>query len=125
MQKHPLQLFTASLFMSDDKFRPKLGEGELTEGLQAGLDELLPTPPLGQVSEGHGGLARCRLGRAGLVEPVRAARRRDPRPRCPSPSEHKSTGQVRGGRACCKDNASIFAYEDVVPTLYVRFTAQA
>lgn len=53
---------------------------QLTEGLKAGLDELLPTGPLGQVSQGHGGLARWGLGRAGLVEPVRAARGRNPRP---------------------------------------------
>lgn len=53
---------------------------ELTEGLQAGLDELLPARPLGEVSQGHHGLPRGGLGRAGLVEPVRAAWGRDSRP---------------------------------------------
>ena len=52
----------------------------LTEGLQAGLDELLPARPLGEVTQGHGGLALGGLGRAGFVEPVRTARRRNSRP---------------------------------------------
>lgn len=90
----PVATFHCQSVTSDEEFGRKLSQGELTEGLQAVLHELLPTRPLGQVSKGHGGLARCRLCRAGLVEPVRAARRRDPRPGaaawCPSPSEQKA-----------------------------------
>lgn len=52
----------------------------LTEGLQTGLDELLPARPLGEVSQGHHWPARCGLGRAGFVEPVRTAWRRNSRP---------------------------------------------
>lgn len=83
----PAATFHCQSIVSDYKFRT-----ELTKRLQAGLDELLPTRPLGQVSEGHGG----------LVEPVRAARRRDPRPGaaawCPSPCGEKKKHRSSEGR---------------------------
>lgn len=58
----------------------KAGQRGLTEGLQAGLDELLPACPLGEVSQGHHGFTRGGWGRAGFVEPVRTAWGRNSRP---------------------------------------------
>lgn len=60
----------------------KAGQHGLTEGLQTGLNELLPAPPFGEGTQGHHGFTGGGLGwmRAGFVEPVRAAWRRNPRP---------------------------------------------
>lgn len=57
----------------------KVVQHGLTEALQAGLDELLPARPLGEVSQGHQRFHGC-LGRARFVEPVRTAWGRNSRP---------------------------------------------
>lgn len=49
------------------------------KALQTGLDDVLPAPPFGEGTQGHHGFPRDGLGRAGFVEPVRVAWRRNSR----------------------------------------------
>lgn len=49
----------------------------LTKGLQAGLDELLPGGPFGEVPQSHGRFAWCAVGWIGFVESVGTARGRN------------------------------------------------
>lgn len=94
------------------------GQRGLTKGLQTGLDQLLPAGPLGEVSQGHHGFTRGGLGRAGFVEPVRAAWRRNSRPGAASRSHPPWQTPTReewggGGLAVMKMCVSLFAYDDV------------
>lgn len=88
----------------------------LTEGLQAGLDELLPACPLGEGTQGHHGFTRGGLGRAGFVEPVRTAWRRNSRPGAASWSHspwETPTKEEWGGRGGTGGLAvSLSAHED-------------
>lgn len=76
----------------------------LTEALQAGLDELLPARPLGEVSQGHQRFHGC-LGRARFVEPVRTAWGRNSRPGAASWSHpalrNTNTRRMREEEAAC------------------------